>query len=140
MDLWVKSLHIISVISWMAAMLYLPRLMVYHCDAEQGSELSETLKIMERRLLKAIMTPAMIATWVFGIWLAFLYDVWAEPWFVTKFFLVFVLTVIHFIAAGWVKKFASDSNQKSSKFFRVANEVPAVLMVLIVILVIVKPF
>ena len=140
MDLWVKSLHIISVISWMAAMLYLPRLMVYHCDAEQGSELSETLKVMERRLLKAIMTPAMIATWVFGIWLAFLYDVWAEPWFVTKFFLVFVLTVIHFIAAGWVKKFASDSNQKSSKFFRVANEVPAVLMVLIVILVFVKPF
>ena len=140
MDLWVKSLHIISVISWMAAMLYLPRLMVYHCDAEQGSELSETLKIMERRLLKAIMTPAMIATWVFGIWLAFLYNVWAEPWFVTKFFLVFVLTVIHFIAAGWVKKFASDSNQKSSKFFRVANEVPAVLMVLIVILVVVKPF
>ena len=140
MDLWVKSLHIISVISWMAAMLYLPRLMVYHCDAEQGSELSETLKVMERRLLKAIMTPAMIATWVFGIWLAFLYNVWAEPWFITKFFLVFVLTVIHFIAAGWVKKFASDSNQKSSKFFRVANEVPAVLMVLIVILVIVKPF
>ena len=140
MDLWVKSLHIISVISWMAAMLYLPRLMVYHCDAEQGSELSETLKVMEQRLLKAIMTPAMIATWVFGIWLAFLYDVWAEPWFVTKFFLVFVLTVIHFIAAGWVKKFASDSNQKSSKFFRVANEVPAVLMVLIVILVVVKPF
>ena len=140
MDLWVKSLHIISVISWMAAMLYLPRLMVYHCDAEQGSELSETLKVMERRLLKAIMTPAMIATWVFGIWLAFLYNVWAEPWFVTKFFLVFVLTVIHFIAAGWVKRFASDSNQKSSKFFRVANEVPAVLMVLIVILVIVKPF
>ena len=140
MDLWVKSLHIISVISWMAAMLYLPRLMVYHCDAEQGSELSETLKVMERRLLKAIMTPAMIATWVFGIWLAFLYNVWAEPWFVTKFFLVFVLTVIHFIAAGWVKKFASDSNQKSSKFFRVANEVPTVLMVLIVILVVVKPF
>lgn len=140
MDLWVKSLHIISVISWMAAMLYLPRLMVYHCDAEQGSELSETLKVMERRLLKAIMTPAMIATWVFGIWLAFLYNVWAEPWFITKFFLVFVLTVIHFIAAGWVKKFASDSNQKSSKFFRVANEVPAVLMVLIVILVVVKPF
>ena len=140
MDLWVKSLHIISVISWMAAMLYLPRLMVYHCDAEQGSELSETLKVMEQRLLKAIMTPAMIATWVFGIWLAFLYNVWAEPWFVTKYFLVFVLTVIHFIAAGWVKKFASDSNQKSSKFFRVANEVPAVLMVLIVILVVVKPF
>lgn len=140
MDLWVKSLHIISVISWMAAMLYLPRLMVYHCDAEQGSELSETLKVMEQRLLKAIMTPAMIATWVFGIWLAFLYNVWAEPWFITKFFLVFVLTVIHFIAAGWVKKFASDSNQKSSKFFRVANEVPAVLMVLIVILVVVKPF
>ena len=140
MDLWVKSLHIISVISWMAAMLYLPRLMVYHCDAEQGSELSETLKVMEQRLLKAIMTPAMIAPWVFGIWLAFLYNVWAEPWFITKFFLVFVLTVIHFIAAGWVKKFASDSNQKSSKFFRVANEVPAVLMVLIVILVVVKPF
>ena len=102
MDLWVKSAHIVSVISWMAAMLYLPRLMVYHADADVGSDLSETLKVMERRLLKAIMTPAMIGTWIFGIWLATLYDVWADVWFILKFLLVLSLTAMHGFCAKWV--------------------------------------
>lgn len=140
MDLWIKSAHVISVIAWMAALLYLPRLMVYHVDAENGSELSERLKIMERRLLKAIMTPSMIATWVFGITLSIMYEAWSEPWFICKFLLVIILTFMHFAAAKWVKDFANDENKKSEKFYRIANEVPAVLMIFIVILVIVKPF
>lgn len=140
MILWVKAFHIISVISWMAALLYLPRLLVYHCGAEAGSELSETLKVMERRLLKVIMTPAMITTWIFGLWMAVLLDVWAQPWFIAKFLLVFVLSAYHGVISKWVKSFAIDDNQKSQKFFRVANEGPAVLMIIIVILVVVKPF
>ena len=140
MDLWVKSAHIVSVISWMAAMLYLPRLMVYHADADVGSDLSETLKVMERRLLKAIMTPAMIGTWIFGIWLATLYDVWADVWFVLKFLLVLSLTAMHGFCAKWVKDFASGTNERPAKFFRFVNEVPAVIMIIIVVLVVVKPF
>ena len=140
MDLWIKSAHIISVIAWMAAMLYLPRLMVYHVDADPGSDLSETLKIMERRLLKAIMTPSMIGTWIFGLTLSVMYETWSEPWFWCKFFLVVVLTFMHFGAAKWVKDFANDDNQRSAKFYRVVNEVPAVLMIFIVIFVVVKPF
>ena len=140
MDLWVKTLHVISVISWMAALLYLPRLFVYHCDAEVGSVQSETFKTMESRLLKAIGTPAMIATWIFGLWIAALYDVWADTWFLIKFALVIAMTVMHFIYAGHAKRFAQDSNEKTSKYFRVINEVPAVFMIVIVIMVIVKPF
>ena len=129
-----------GVISWMAALLYLPRLFVYHSKAEVGSVQSETFKTMERRLLKAIATPAMIATWVFGLWIASLYDVWAEAWFILKFICVVVLTVMHFFYAKLAKSFANDSNEKSDKFYRVINEVPAVLMIVIVIMVIVKPF
>ncbi|MEM7301369.1 MAG: protoporphyrinogen oxidase HemJ [Pseudomonadota bacterium] len=140
MILWIKALHIISVISWMAAMLYLPRLFVYHCDAPAGSDQSETFKIMERRLLKAIMTPAMIATWVFGLWLAFLTSAWSEGWFATKFLLVIVLSALHGFNAKWVKEFAADQNKRPQKFFRIANEVPTVLMILIVILAVVRPF
>ena len=140
MDLWVKSAHIVSVISWMAAMLYLPRLMVYHVDADSGSDLSDTLKVMERRLLKAIMTPAMIGTWIFGIWLATLYDVWADVWFIFKFLLVLSLTAMHGFCAKWVKDFAADTNERPAKFFRVVNEVPAMIMIIIVVLVVVKPF
>ncbi len=121
-------------------MLYLPRLMVYHCDATVGSDLSEQLKVMERRLAKAIMTPAMIATWVFGLWLAYLINAWADPWFVSKFFLVFIMTAMHGIFASWVKKFARDENDKPQRFYRFANEIPTFLMILIVILVVVKPF
>ena len=140
MDLWVKSAHIISVIAWMAALLYLPRLLVHHCDAAAGSEMSEKFKVMERLLMKSIMTPAMIATWIFGLWMAYLYNVWADGWFVTKFFLVIIMTAMHGFIAKWVKDFAADTNVKSQKFYRVINEVPAVIMVGIVILVVVKPF
>lgn len=140
MDLWIKSAHVISVISWMVGMLYLPRLMVYHCDAEAGSQLSDTLKVMERRLMKGIMTPAMIATWVFGLWTATLYSVWSQGWFVAKFMLVIVLTVYHFVIVKWMRDFATDSNTRSPKFYRIANEVPALFLIAIVVLVIVKPF
>ena len=140
MDLWVKSAHVISVIAWMAALLYLPRLFIYHFDAEIGSDHSETFKIMERRLLKAIATPSMIATWVFGIWIASLYSTWAQPWFLIKFVAVIIMTIIQFAYVGYVKAFAEDRNTKSQKFFRIINEVPAVLMIVIVIMVIVKPF
>ncbi len=140
LDLWVKSLHVISVIAWMAALLYLPRLFIYHCGASAGSEQSETFKVMERRLLKAIGTPAMISTWIFGLWIASLHGVWSEPWFIIKLLCVLVITGIHMAYAKYVKAFAVDNNEKSQKFFRIINEVPAVLMVIIVIMVIVRPF
>jgi len=139
MDLWVKSLHVISVIAWMAGLLYLPRLFIYHTDAEAGSVQSETFKVMERRLMKAIMTPAMIATWAFGLWIATLYDVWAEPWFWIKLLCIIIMSGIHMSYAKDLKAFAGDANEKNQRYFRIMNEVPAVLMVIAVIMVIVKP-
>ncbi len=138
--LWVKSFHVIAIIAWMAALLYLPRLMIYHVDCAAGSEKSETFKIMERRLLKAIATPAMIASWVLGLWLVVLIDAWDMVWFWAKAIFVLALTIFHFQAARWVRKFAVDQNEHSTRYFRFANEVPTVLMIAIVILVIVKPF
>lgn len=140
MVLWVKAAHIISVIAWMAALLYLPRLFVYHCEAETGSPMSEKLKIMERRLMKAIMTPAMIATWVFGLWAASLLHVWSDVWFLIKLLCVVVITGMHMANAKWLRSFANDTNTNSQKFYRIANEVPAALMIVIVIMVVVKPF
>ena len=137
---WVLALHIVSIISWMAGLLYLPRLFVYHVDAEPGSELSETLKTMERRLLRAIMTPAMIASWIFGIWLVVLADAHSEIWFHIKLVLVVFLSASHMAMAKWRKEFASYQNMRSARFYRIANEVPTLLMITIVILVIVKPF
>ena len=137
---WVLALHVISIISWMAGLLYLPRLFVYHVDAESGSELSETLKTMERRLLRAIMTPAMIASWIFGIWLVVLTDAQSEIWFHIKLTLIVLLSASHMAMAKWRKEFASDKNTRSARFYRIANEVPTLLMISIVILVIVKPF
>lgn len=137
---WVKVAHILAVISWMVGFLYLPRLMVYHHASTIGGEASETFKVMERRLLKAIMTPAMLASWIFGLWLMVLIDGWTQPWFVVKLFLVLILSVFHMIAAGWVRSFASDERKRTQRFYRIANEIPAVLMVFIVVLVIVKPF
>jgi putative membrane protein len=138
--LWIKAFHIISVIAWMAGMLYLPRLFVYHCEAEVGSKQSETFKVMERRLLKAIINPAMMAAWIFGLWLIWLGDWEKSPWLWTKFALVMILSAIH----GWLvrlwRDFAFDRNRRSQKFYRILNEVPAVLMVLIVLLVVLKPF
>ena len=138
--LWVKSFHVVAIISWMAALLYLPRLMVYHVDCAAGSEKSETFKVMERRLLKAIATPAMIASWVLGLWLAFLVDAWGMVWFWAKMIFVLGLTAYHLQASRWVRDFAADQNGRSGRFFRIANEVPTVLMFAIVIFVIVKPF
>ncbi|MGB5213562.1 MAG: protoporphyrinogen oxidase HemJ [Anderseniella sp.] len=139
---WLKVVHLLAVISWMAGLLYLPRLMVYHANAGNGGELSETLKIMERRLLKAIMTPAMIVSWIFGIWLGVLQGLWSDLplWFVLKLVLVLAMTVVHFWLAGQVRIFAADKNIRAAKIFRIANEVPTVLMIGIVCLVVVKPF
>ncbi len=137
---WVLALHIISIISWMAGLLYLPRLFVYHVDAAPGSELSETLKTMERRLLRAIMTPAMIASWVFGIWLVVLTAAHLEIWFHIKMILIILLSASHMVMAKWRKEFASEQNTRSARFYRIANEVPTILMIATVILVIVKPF
>lgn len=137
---WIKALHVIAVISWMAGMLYLPRLFVYHCEAEVGSKQSETFKVMERRLLKAIINPAMIVTWLAGLYLAWSGHWFSSGWFHGKLALVIVLSGIHGFFSRWVKDFAADRNTRSQKFYRIINEVPTVLMIGIVILVVVKPF
>lgn len=138
--LWVKALHIVAVITWMAALLYLPRLFVYHADAPQGSDRSEMLKVMERRLLRAIINPAMIASFVFGLWAVWLGQWWDHPWFIAKFALVILLTAVHGFLARWRKDFERDANLRPARFYRMVNEVPTVLMIGIVILVVVKPF
>lgn len=137
---WLKAFHVLAVISWMAGMLYLPRLMVYHAESQVGSIQSETFKIMERRLLKGIINPAMIVTWVLGLYLAWEAFGFKGGWLHAKLTLVFILSGIHGYLVGRVRDFANDRNAKSPRFYRILNEVPAVLMVGIVILVIVKPF
>ena len=140
MYLWLKALHIIAVMSWMAGMLYLPRLFVYHAVAKVGSEQSETFKVMERRLLKAIINPAMIAVWLLGAWLAWSGGWLAAPWFYAKFALVLALSGLHGYLAVLVKQFAADQNRHSQKYYRIINEIPTVLMIFIVLLAVVKPF
>ena len=138
---WVKAAHVISVIAWMAGMLYLPRLFVYHAVAEVGSDKSETFKVMERRLLRGIINPAMIATWVFGLWM--IIGGWvsmSDGWLHAKLFLVLLLSGVHGMLAKHVRMFRDNKNTKSQKYFRILNEVPTVLMIGIVILVVVKPF
>ena len=139
---WVKAFHIISVIAWMAGMLYLPRLFVYHADAEKGSVQSETFKVMERRLYRGITTPAMIATWVFGLWLAFGFGIvdFSQGWMWLKAALVTLLSGIHGFYGRLLRDFANDRNTRPSKFYRVINELPFVIAIGIVIAVIVKPF
>jgi protoporphyrinogen IX oxidase len=134
------ALHIVAVISWMAGMLYLPRLFVYHCEADVGSRQSETFKVMERRLLKLIINPAMIVTWVLGLWLAWQGNWFAAPWLHVKLALVILLSGVHGMMSRYVKDFAADRNRKSQKFYRIFNEVPTVLMILIVFVVVLKPF
>jgi protoporphyrinogen IX oxidase len=138
--LWLKSLHVIAVIAWFAGLFYLPRLYVYHAAAAPGSELSSTLKIMERRLLRFIMDPAMVVVWVTGPWLAWWQGVYMDGWLHAKFALVLALTWFHHDLGRWRKAFAEDRNTRSARFYRIANEVPTLLLVGIVILVIVKPF
>jgi protoporphyrinogen IX oxidase len=137
---WLKGLHVIAVIAWMAGMLYLPRLFVYHCDAEPGSLQSETFKVMERRLLTVIMNPAMAAVWALGLWLAWEGGWEKAHWLQTKFVLVVFLSGLHGFFVRGVRDFATGRNVRSAKFYRIINEVPTVLMVAIVLLAVVKPF
>jgi len=137
---WVKAVHIMAVISWMAGLFYLPRLFVYHADATVGSETSETFKTMERRLIRIIMTPAMLVTWVTGALLAWGYSFYADGWFLVKFALVLAMSAFHGKAVSWQKAFAQDANTQGNAFYRKINEVPTLLMVAIVILVVIKPF
>jgi putative membrane protein len=137
---WLKAFHIVAVIAWMAGMLYLPRLFVYHCAAEAGSRQSETFKLMERRLLRLIMNPAMIATWALGLWLAWQGGFLMAPWFHAKLALVIALSAVHGFFARQVRVFAADKNQNSAKFYRIVNEIPTVLLIAIVVLAVVKPF
>lgn len=139
--LWLKALHVVSVIAWMVSMLYLPRLFVYHAQAEKGSVQSETFKTMERRLLRLISNPAMIAAFLFGGLM-----IWADPglltqgWLHVKLTAVFLLAGFHGACARWYKDFNADRNEKPARFFRLVNELPTLLMIVIVIMVIVKPF
>ena len=135
-----KALHIVSVIAWMAGLLYLPRLFVYHADAEPGSRQSETFKVMERRLLRGIMNPAMILVWILGLLLAWQGDWWHAGWLHAKFTLVALLTVVHHLYGRWRKDFAADRNAKPANYYRWWNEVPTVLMIAIVFLAVLKPF
>ena len=137
---WFKAFHVIAVIAWMAGLLYLPRLFVYHCLAAPGSDKSETFKVMERRLLRAIMNPAMIASWIFGLAAAQTGGLWGDGWLHVKLVFVLALTGIHMAMAKWRREFAADRNARPEKFYRIVNEVPTLLMIVIVILVIVKPF
>jgi putative membrane protein len=137
---WLLAFHIIAIIAWMAGMLYLPRLFVYHCDAEPGSRQSETFKLMERRLLKAIINPAMVASWALGLWLAWSGGWYASGWLQAKVVLVLMMSGLHGFLARCVREFAADQNRRSARFYRLINEVPTVLLIGIVILAVVKPF
>ena len=139
--LWIKALHLISVMAWMAGVLYLPRLFVYHCDAKPGTELSETLKVMERRLLRAIINPAMIASWSFGIVLLTSGGeaLWSQPWMVFKLACAAVMTGLHAKMSKWRRAFEEDKNSHTQRFYRFINEAPTILLIAIVVLAIVQP-
>lgn len=137
---WIKALHVIAVIAWMAGLLYLPRLFVYHANTPVGLPQSETFKVMEWRLLKYIMTPAMIVTWLAGLYLVWAGNWHMAGWFKAKFLLVIVMSGVHGFLSKCVRNFRADKNTKSTKFYRIINEVPTLLMIVIVILVVVKPF
>lgn len=137
---WLKAFHVIAVIAWMAGMLYLPRLFVYHCEVPAGSPESERFKIMERRLLRAIINPSMIAVWILGVTLALASGAYTQGWLQVKFVLVLVMSGVHGYLARCVKTFAQDANTRPQRFYRMINEVPTVLMMAIVILAVVKPF
>ena len=139
---YIKACHVIAIIAWMAGLLYLPRLFVYHAASKVGSEQSETFKVMERRLIRLITTPAMLASWAFGRILSFsgVIDWSQDGWFHAKLVLVLLLSAYHGCLAMWTKDFALDRNTRSPRFYRIANEIPTLLMIGIVILVIVRPF
>ncbi len=138
--LWLKSLHIFMVVAWMAGMLYLPRLFVYHADAAVGSKESETFKVMERRLLRGIMNPAMIVVWVVGLWMAVSGGWMVAGWMHAKMALVLVMSAVHGLYSKWRKDFEADRNTRSASYYRIWNEVPAVILIAIIVLVVIKPF
>ena len=138
--LWVKAVHVIAIIAWMAGLLYLPRLFIYHCASEPGSVQSETFKTMEQRLLRIIMNPAMIIAWVLGLWLAWQGGWFSSPWFHLKLVCLIALSGVHGYFAAAVRNFATDDNTKTERHWRIMNEAPTILMIAIVIFVIVKPF
>ena len=140
MILWVKAVHILAIIAWMAGMLYLPRLFVYHADAPKGSDVSETFKVMERRLLKGIVNPSMVLVFLTGFTLVYLTEDWRDGWWQAKFILVLGLAGLHGYFARCVRTFAEDGNKRSARFYRILNEAPTVLMIVIVVLAVVKPF
>src|SRR5215472_742177 len=140
MYVWLKAFHVIAIIAWMAGMLYLPRLFVYHCEAEPGSKQSETFKVMERRLLHAIITPAMVGSWVLGLWLAWAGGFYAAGWLHAKLVLVIALSALHGFFVRYVREFAADGNRHSQRFYRVLNEIPTILMIGSGTLAVVKPF
>jgi protoporphyrinogen IX oxidase len=140
MYLWLKAAHIVAVISWMAGMLYPPRLFVYHADTPAGSDKSETFKVMEYRLYRFIMTPAMIATWVFGLWLAYVSQSFGAHWLHAKLMVVLILSALHGLFGSAVRRFAQDKNRRPARFYRIVNEIPTVIMIVIVVLAVVKPF
>jgi putative membrane protein len=137
---WIKAFHVIFVITWMSGMLYLPRLFVYHTQAKPGSEGSERFKVMERKLIRAIINPSMIAVWILGPALAWITGAYLDVWLQIKFVLVIVLSGIHGFLVGCWRDFEADRNTRSERFYRIINEIPAVLMIFIVILAVVKPF
>ncbi len=137
---WLKAAHIASVMAWMAGLLYLPRLFVYHCGAAPGSEMDGTFRVMERRLYRAIMTPAMLASWAFGASLLAAGGAWGTGWFFAKLALVLAMTAMHGFMGRCLRDFAAGRNRRSARFYRIANEVPAALLLAIVILAVVKPF
>ena len=137
---WLKAVHVIAIIAWMAGMLYLPRLFVYHCGTPAGSELSETFKQMERRLLKIIINPSMILSWILGVWLGVAGGWFSSGWLSLKLVLLLALSALHGFYVRWVRDFTRDQNRHSARFYRIVNEVPTVLLIGIVILAVVKPF
>jgi putative membrane protein len=137
---WLKAAHIIAVISWMAGMLYLPRLFVYHCETTPGTAEYERFSLMERKLMRIIINPAMIAVWVFGLLLADTIHAWSQPWFHVKLLMVVIMSGFHGMFSKWRRDFEKGANTRAQRFYRIVNEVPAVLMIIIVVLVVVKPF
>ena len=138
--LWLKAIHVISIIAWMAAMLYLPRLLVYHAETGPGTPQSETFKAMERRLLRFIATPSLIVVWITGLWLAIQGGWFSAGWLHAKLLLVVLMSGVHGFLAASTRRFANDANKRPARFYRIVNEVPTVLMIGIVILVVGKPF
>ena len=133
-----KTIHIFSVIAWMSGLLYLPRIFMYHADKEIKKDTSETFKVMERKLFNIIMTPAFILTWLSG--LSMIHYLGIDTWLILKIFFVVLLTGYHFVCRKWLKDFANDSNSRKSNFFRITNEIPAIFLIVIIILVVFKPF